>query len=118
MSSFIPFPFVLAVPVVTFLLSIPAWVAVTVQLRKGRPRDRFYEDSDGSSTPEAIARFSNRRAKTAIVIFAILGFVISVAILVLSILTTAKKAQKLDAKLIAAAWVSLAFLEVNITSNA
>ncbi|KEY72623.1 hypothetical protein S7711_06258 [Stachybotrys chartarum IBT 7711] len=104
MSSFIPLPFVLAVPALNFLLSIPAWVAVTAQLRQGRPMDRFYEDSDGSSTPEAIARFSNRRAKAAIVIFAILGFVASIAILILSILPTAENAQQLEAKVFLAAW--------------
>ncbi|OLN81740.1 ATP-dependent bile acid permease 3 [Colletotrichum chlorophyti] len=70
---------------VVALTSVPAFAGLVRQIRTRKPKDHFYEDKDGKSTPEASAAFSNRRPKTFIFLFAFLGLAVSIAN---SILTT------------------------------
>ncbi|KAK7224969.1 hypothetical protein V2G26_012972 [Clonostachys chloroleuca] len=69
---------------VSVLAALPAVTALVVQLREGKPRNRFYEDADGTATPESLARFSNRGVKAAIVFFSFCGVGSSTAVLVRS----------------------------------
>ncbi|KAI8230908.1 ATP-dependent bile acid permease [Colletotrichum sp. SAR 10_96] len=59
------------------LTSVPALTGF--QLRSRKPKDHFYEDKDGKSTPDASAAFSNRWPKTFINLFAFAGLALSVA---------------------------------------
>ncbi|PVH98980.1 P-loop containing nucleoside triphosphate hydrolase protein [Periconia macrospinosa] len=52
---------------------------VFVQYRDAKPKNNFYEDDDGIATPEAIARFSNGRAKIAAFLTSSVGVTISVS---------------------------------------
>ncbi|KAH7311377.1 hypothetical protein B0I35DRAFT_488698 [Stachybotrys elegans] len=71
--------------VVAILASIPAILSVILQIRSSKPKDRFYEDEDGCSPPEALAKFSNSRQKITVLFFSVLGLASSVAILVLGL---------------------------------
>lgn len=82
----------------------PALAAAISQLRHRTPKDHFYEDEDGKSTPESIAAFSNRLPKTSILAFSTIGFGTWLAISVLSTLESSSKL--LENWLIAGAWVS------------
>lgn len=98
-----------AVLALAALSSIPAVFALAFRLRDRKPKDRFYEDADGSSTPEALARFSNRRSKAAILLFSALGAGISIAILALSVISDDdgdEESRVLEHGLLAATWVS------------
>lgn len=55
-------------------------ISIAAQFRDRTPRDNFYEDEDGKSTPEAMAKFSQKYVKTAVFLFALLIFELSVAI--------------------------------------
>ena len=88
------------------LATAHALVAVINQLRKRTPKDNFYEDVDGKSTPESIAAFSNWLPKVFILAFSVIGFGTSTAILVLSWLYAPFGELFLKNWLIAGAWVS------------
>ena len=88
------------------LATAHALVAAINQLRKRTPKDNFYEDVDGKSTPESIAAFSNRLPKLFILAFSVTGFGTSTAISVLSSLHTPSGDLFLKNWLIAGAWVS------------
>lgn len=68
------------------LASLPGLSAIRTQIRNRTPRDNFYEDVDGKSTPEAIAAFSQKREKIAILVLASLSFDTSIAVSILSTL--------------------------------
>ncbi|RFU76757.1 abc transporter, transmembrane domain, type 1 [Trichoderma arundinaceum] len=72
------------------LSSLPAVVALLSQIRNRTPKDNFYQDIDGTSTPEAIASFSNRWPKVALLLLSLTGFGTSVALSVLSTLRSGK----------------------------
>jgi hypothetical protein len=67
------------------LFSLPGAVAILSQIRNRTPKDNFYSDVDGTSTPEAVAAFSNKRQKLTLLLLALTSFGTSVAY---SILTT------------------------------
>lgn len=62
----------------------PAITAVFRQVHAGKPKNRFYEDADGRSTPEAVARYSSTLPKTAILFFAVIGAGTSISSVILS----------------------------------
>ncbi|KAL7943262.1 P-loop containing nucleoside triphosphate hydrolase protein [Trichoderma barbatum] len=66
------------------LFSLPAVFALLSQIRNRTPKDNFYQDIDGTSTPEAVASFSNRWPKIAILAFSLISFGTSLAVSVLS----------------------------------
>jgi hypothetical protein len=82
----------------------PALVAVIAQLRQRTPKDHFYEDEDGKSTPESTAAFSNRLPKASILASSTIGFGTWIAVSVFSSLELSSKL--LENWLIAGAWVS------------
>ncbi|KAF4974138.1 hypothetical protein FZEAL_8903 [Fusarium zealandicum] len=82
----------------------PALVAIFTQLRNRSPKDNFYEDADGKSTPESVAAFSNRLPKCLILALSFAGLGTSIAISVLSSLDLASDVLRLENWLIAGAW--------------
>lgn len=89
------------------LFSLPGAVALLSQIRNRTPRDNFYSDVDGTSTPEAVAAFSNKRAKIAILLFSLTSFGTSVAHSVLATLHADRYGLFVPSWLITAALVSL-----------
>lgn len=88
------------------LSAVPAVSAIVSQLRNRTPKDNFYEDIDGKSTPEAIAAFSNRAPKIFILVFSIVGLGTSIAISVLSSLNLGQDELVGENWLVFGAWVS------------
>lgn len=88
------------------LASIPSVVSFVTQTRQNAPKDNFYEDEDGKSTPEAVAEFSNKKPKTAISIFSVTSFGLYLAIAILSTLS-AHHGPSLPIWLTSAAFVRL-----------
>ncbi|KAI6777753.1 ATP-dependent bile acid permease [Emericellopsis cladophorae] len=76
-----------AVLALTTLFTLPGATALASQLRHQRARDRFYEDADGRSTPEALGRFSNRWPKALLLLLSSVGAGISILILIFSLHT-------------------------------
>ena len=70
----------------TALLTLPGVFAILAQARDRIPPDNFYEDIDGKATPESTAAFSNKKAKFCTLAFAIVGFALSAAVSVISLL--------------------------------
>ncbi|KAL0935128.1 ABC bile acid [Colletotrichum truncatum] len=90
---------------VVALSSVPALTNFVTQLRSHKPKDHFYEDKDGKSTPEASAAFSNRWPKTFINLFAFAGLALSVAN---SVLATFSQHTSLYHSLIITEWITTA----------
>ncbi|KAJ3529707.1 hypothetical protein NM208_g9637 [Fusarium decemcellulare] len=86
------------------LATAPALGAVIAQLRDRTPKDNFYEDVDGQSTPESIAAFSNRRPKISILAFSTVGFGTAIAISVLSAINPPSNVLLLENWLTAGGW--------------
>lgn len=89
------------------LLCLPAVSTALFGQQNNGPIDRFYEDIDGSGTPESIAAFSNRRCKFLILVFATLGFTITVSIFLLEIMGGNRCDGTLEAGFIGSSWVSV-----------
>lgn len=89
------------------LLSAPSAFAAVRQIRKGAPRDNFYEDRDGKSTPEAVASFSNRIPKAVVLFFSLVGLGTSITISVFTAID-ARRGLTLESWLVTASWVSTA----------
>ncbi|KAL7808977.1 P-loop containing nucleoside triphosphate hydrolase protein [Trichoderma aethiopicum] len=68
------------------LLTLPAVFALLSQIRNRSPKDNFYQDVDGTSTPEAVASFSNKWPKIAILASSLATFGPSLALSILSTL--------------------------------
>ncbi|KAF4472248.1 ATP-dependent bile acid permease [Fusarium albosuccineum] len=86
------------------LSAFVALLAVFGQLRSGKPKDRFYEDVDGIATPESLAKFSNKGAKTGILLSSACGAGTSIGSLVLLSLSKVKNESILKSGLQVAAW--------------
>ncbi|KAG5994869.1 hypothetical protein E4U43_003162 [Claviceps pusilla] len=71
---------------VTSLSTLPSLFAYLAQARDRTPRDNFYQDVDGKSTPETMAAFSNMKPKLCLLLFTMVGFGLSLAATTLSIL--------------------------------
>lgn len=89
------------------LASLPAGFAILSQLRHRTPRDNFYKDVDGSSTPETVASFSNKSAKAAILTLSIVSFASSISVSVLSTLNPHQHGLTVENWLATVALVSL-----------
>ena len=87
--------------------SIPGLLAIRTQARHATPKDNFYEDVDGKSTPEAVADFSNKKPKGAIVLLSVAALATSVAISVLASLNLTRHHLFLQNWLTTAAFVRL-----------
>jgi hypothetical protein len=87
------------------LLSVPAVINLSAQLRQRDPKPEVYEDADGKSTPEATKSFSAKIPKAFIVVFSVIGLGLSIALAVLSTLD-AEDALCLENWLSSATWVS------------
>ncbi|OBR08341.1 ATP-dependent bile acid permease [Colletotrichum higginsianum IMI 349063] len=74
------------------------------QLRIGKPKGWFYEDVDGYATPKALAEFSSRGIKVAVLLFSAIGTGTSIAGLVLSTVYKFRHGFLLENSLNAAAW--------------
>lgn len=92
------------------LASVPGALALRTQIRTRAPKDNFYQDDDGQSTPEALAAFSNRAPKTAILLLSTLGFASWAAVSILTTLGSANRALLLEIWLLTASWVCQASL--------
>ena len=64
--------------------SVPATVHLVKQIRNRTPKTEGYEYKDGQSTEEAVKVFSNNLPKVLILILAVIGLCISIAIAVLT----------------------------------
>lgn len=85
--------------------TIPSILTIVRQIRKGAPKDNFYQDRDGKATPESIAAFSNRVPKALILLFASLGLGTSISISVLTALDPARDGLLLENWMVTASWV-------------
>ncbi|KAJ4137519.1 hypothetical protein NW768_003106 [Fusarium equiseti] len=99
------------------LATAHALVAAINQLRKRTPKDNFYEDVDGKSTPESIAAFSNRLPKLFILAFSVTGFGTSTAISVLSSLHAPSEELFLKNWLIAGAWALIVLHAISLSAH-
>lgn len=107
-------PLSIAGSAVVGLFSLPAVFALLAQIRNRTPKDNFYQDIDGTSTPEAVASFSNKWPKVSILLWSLTSFGSSLALSVLSSLHLKKDDLFVSNWLITAALVSLIVLR---TSN-
>lgn len=101
-------PLTAAVLAIVGLSTSPAVFASINQLRNRTPKDNFYEDADGKSTPETVAAYSSRRPKLLIITFSAIGLATSIAISVLSIFNQPTHYGLIETWLTTASWVSLA----------
>lgn len=88
------------------LSSTVALHSIYRQIQGGKPRDRFYDDSDGSATPETVSEFSNKSIKITILILCILGTTCSTVLVITSALYGLGHNETVIHSLYAAAWVS------------
>lgn len=92
---------------VTSLSTLPSLFAYLAQARDRTPRDNFYEDVDGKSTPETMAAFSNKKPKICLLIFTMVGFGLSLAATTLSTLHPLGDGLALENWLSNGCWVKL-----------
>jgi hypothetical protein len=105
--GYLVLPFSITGLTIVGLLSLPGVFALLSQIRNRTPKDNFYQDIDGTSTPEAVASFSNKWPKFAILLLSLTSFGASVALSVLSSLHSDKDDLFVPNWLITAALVSL-----------
>lgn len=108
MSDVPMLPLTATVLAIVGLSASPAVFASLKQWRNRTPKDNFYEDVDGKSTPESVAAYSSRRPKTLIIAFSVVGFATSIALSVLSTLNQPTHYGLVENLLTTASWVSLA----------
>ncbi|PHH87815.1 hypothetical protein CDD83_8368 [Cordyceps sp. RAO-2017] len=97
--------------------SVPGALAVLGQRRKRTPRDHFYQDHDGKSTPEAVAAFSNKRPKAVIVVLSTLAFASIVAVAVLETAGSSRRRLLLESWLLAGSWAAVLLQAVSLASH-
>ncbi|KFA76189.1 hypothetical protein S40288_07267 [Stachybotrys chartarum IBT 40288] len=117
MSSEIVVPVSVAGLVVVGIAALPGLLAIVSQMRSRTPKDNFYEDIDGKSTPESVAAFSNWRIKTAILVLSLIGFGLSVAVSVLAILNPGLDGFLLVNWLTTASWAIILLQAVFLASH-
>ncbi|KAM5355421.1 hypothetical protein ACJ41O_002067 [Fusarium nematophilum] len=103
--------------VVVSLSASPALAAIIAQFRNRTPKDNFYQDGDGQSTPESIAAFSNRLPKSLILALSSLGFGTSISISVLSTLSSDQVELLLNNWLITGAWGLILLHAVSLSAH-
>lgn len=95
---------------VSILTAVPGFVAIQAQIRNRTPKNNFYEDNDGKSTPESEAAFSNTSSKIATVVCASIALATQLAVAILSLLgRDDRHLAALPDWLITGAWVSFNF---------
>ncbi|KAG6002516.1 hypothetical protein E4U21_003009 [Claviceps maximensis] len=92
---------------VTGLSTLPALFAQLAQIRHHTRRDNFYEDVDGKSTPETMAAFSNKKPKLFLLIFTVVGFGLSLAVTILSVLHPLGDGLALENWLLNGCWAAI-----------
>ncbi|KAG6263206.1 hypothetical protein E4U49_002474 [Claviceps purpurea] len=102
---------------VTCLSSLPGLFALLAQLRDRTPRDNFYEDVDGKSTPESMAAFSNKAPKICLLISSVIGFGLSIAATISSILDPLGDDLVLENWLSNGCWAAIALQAIFIKMN-
>ncbi|KAI0473842.1 P-loop containing nucleoside triphosphate hydrolase protein [Xylariaceae sp. FL0804] len=101
------------------VLSVPSTVRLIGQLRRPSPKSEGYEDDDGKSTPEAVEAYGAKLPKALVLVFSLLGLLVSIALAVLSTLRPRGVSETLFLEnwLIVAAWVLLALQATCIVSS-
>lgn len=91
------------------LATLPGLSAVVSQIRNRTVKDNFYEDEDGKASPEAVAAFSQKGSKFAVVFLAATTAALSLAVSVLSTIRPGQGDEDLFLQtwVATAAWVSL-----------
>lgn len=89
-----------------FASRITACAAIVAQWRGSKPHDNWYEDDDGKSAPESMAKFSNKTPKLVCLFLAAVAFGASVAISVLGTLHLESQAGIISSWLLTISWVS------------
>lgn len=105
MASLSSLPMTAAGLAIVGLASTPGVVAILTQIRRRTPKDNFYQDIDGKSSPEALAAFSNRPQKASILTLSAAGLGTSVASSTLSTVHKADHSLLLNNWLLTALWV-------------
>ncbi|CAK7230583.1 hypothetical protein SBRCBS47491_007634 [Sporothrix bragantina] len=101
----------------TALLTIPSVSGLIGQIRKRQQRDdAVYSDPDGASTAEAVAAFSNKLAKTAVLLSALLGAGTSLAASILATFYTGRDKYFIANWLVTAAWLLILFQAIAIVA--
>ncbi|ESU08663.1 hypothetical protein FGSG_04440 [Fusarium graminearum PH-1] len=77
------------------------------QSRNGKARDQFYQDDDGCASPRSLAEFTNRGAKSFIVVFSAIGAATCIVNLVITTLYHDGVESVIEPALILAAWALL-----------
>ncbi|ODA77544.1 hypothetical protein RJ55_07173 [Drechmeria coniospora] len=110
-------PSSVAALVLVALATLPGLVAILDQLRSRAVKDHFYEDEDGKSTPEALAAFSNKGPKAAVLVLATGAFL---SIATVAVLTTVDRRQHdlfLETWLLAATWAAIVLQAAFLTAH-
>ncbi|KAF7558292.1 hypothetical protein G7046_g5857 [Stylonectria norvegica] len=114
MTDAVIFPLTAAGLGIVSLSALPALIAILKQVRNRTPKDNFYEDEDGKSTPEAIAAFSNRVIKIVILGLSLVGVGTSIAITVLHTLQHTQDGSLLEKLLSTASWGLILFHAISL----
>ncbi|RDA86044.1 hypothetical protein CP532_4687 [Ophiocordyceps camponoti-leonardi (nom. inval.)] len=96
------------------LTTLPALHALVYQIRRRTPKDYFYKDKDGSSTPETIAAFSNTASKAVILALSVVALASSVAS---AVLTTANSSLVLETWLLVGSWAVVLLQAISLSAN-
>ncbi|EGX89676.1 ABC bile acid transporter, putative [Cordyceps militaris CM01] len=81
---------------------------------RAKPQDNWYEDEDGKSTPESMARFSNKAPKLLCLFLSTVAFAASVAVSVLSTLYAETRNGQISSWLLTLAWLIILLQSVSI----
>lgn len=92
---------------IILLVSIPAFLTLTLQLTTRQPKQETYEDKDGKATPESVTAYSAKLPKTLIALFAALTCSTGIATAVLATLHIGQDGLFLENWLSAGASVSI-----------
>ncbi|KAI0018566.1 P-loop containing nucleoside triphosphate hydrolase protein [Xylariomycetidae sp. FL0641] len=101
------------------LFTVPSVLHAISQLRTRHVKSEVYEDADGKSTPEAVQAFSTKIPKTFVLLFALIGLLISLTLAVLSTVQPRGVGDGLFLEnwLVVPAWVLLALQATCIASS-
>ncbi|KAL1849599.1 hypothetical protein VTK73DRAFT_9851 [Phialemonium thermophilum] len=95
--------------------SVPSVTSLVLQLRKReRNTDEIYEDEDGKATPESMKAYSAKLPKALILLFALVGTGLSIAI---GLVSTSDEGLALENWLTLAGWAALLCQAITIAST-
>ncbi|CAK7208374.1 hypothetical protein SEUCBS140593_000151 [Sporothrix eucalyptigena] len=99
------------------LFTIPSVSGLIGQIRKRQQRDdAVYSDADGTSTAEAVAAFSNKLAKSAVLLSALLGSGTSLAASILATFFTGRDEYFIANWLVTATWILILLQAIAIVA--